>query len=412
MKIVDVVCAPGLGGYYHWDLAALKHNVTYDGFDVIGEPATPGFERIIEPSEIVSIMLCLDNGAVAFGDCVDVILAGAAGRDSLFRADEHLTLLNGALRDTLIGREVDAFRPQAQALDELEFDSQPLHTAIRYGLSQALLHATSLAHSETMAQVVSREYGCAIATTPVPILSMCRTVDEVLVDKMILKRADILPHADFIKTPEDVGDKGEKLHRYVSWLTERVTSLGGSDYRPTLHVDVYGTLGEAFDMDLSAVGRFLRGLEQAAGPLALMVECPIVAPSQAEQFEGLATLREILRDQGTRVSIVADEWVNTLDDIKRCADARAADVVQVKTPDLGGLQHSVDAILYLQQSGVGAYLGGSANETDQSARICCHVALACQADMLIAKPGQGVDEALMIERNEMNRTLALIKAGH
>ena len=46
----------------------------------------------------------------------------------------------------------------------------------------------------------------------------------------------------------------------------------------------------------------------------------------------------------------------------------------------------------------------------QSSRISTHVGLACQADILIAKPGQGVDEALMIERNEMNRTLALIAA--
>ena len=55
---------------------------------------------------------------------------------------------------------------------------------------------------------------------------MCRTVDEVLVDKMIMKRAELLPHADFIRTPEDVGARGEKMRGYVRWLAQRVAALG------------------------------------------------------------------------------------------------------------------------------------------------------------------------------------------
>jgi len=39
------------------------------------------------------------------------------------------------------------------------------------------------------------------------------------------------------------------------------------------------------------------------------------------------------------------------------------------------------------------------------------VALACQADFLLSKPGFGGDEGVMIEANEMARTLALIAAG-
>lgn len=45
-----------------------------------------------------------------------------------------------------------------------------------------------------------------------------------------------------------------------------------------------------------------------------------------------------------------------------------------------------------------------------SARVSAHVAIACNADVLIAKPGQGVDEALMLLGNEMRRTLALMRA--
>ena len=53
--------------------------------------------------------------------------------------------------------------------------------------------------------------------------------------------------------------------------------------------------------------------------------------------------------------------------------------------------------------------GGTANETDHSARICTHIGLACQPDFMLSKPGLGTDEALMIQTNEMARTLAILK---
>ena len=59
---------------------------------------------------------------------------------------------------------------------------------------------------------------------------------------------------------------------------------------------------------------------------------------------------------------------------------------------------------------MGTYAGGAGNETDQSARISAQTALACRADFLMCKPGIGGDEGLMIEGNEMARTLALVRA--
>ena len=49
------------------------------------------------------------------------------------------------------------------------------------------------------------------------------------------------------------------------------------------------------------------------------------------------------------------------------------------------------------------------NGTDQAARVSAYVALATQADFLMAKPGHMVDEGLMILQNEMQRTLAFIQ---
>ncbi len=57
--------------------------------------------------------------------------------------------------------------------------------------------------------------------------------------------------------------------------------------------------------------------------------------------------------------------------------------------------------------GVVAHLGGSCCETERSAQVSVHLALAAGADQLLAKPGMGVDEGLSIVRNELARTLAI-----
>ena len=58
---------------------------------------------------------------------------------------------------------------------------------------------------------------------------------------------------------------------------------------------------------------------------------------------------------------------------------------------------------------MGAYQGGTCNETDRSAQICAHIAMATGPDQILAKPGMGVDEGMMIVYNEMQRILALDK---
>ncbi len=108
-----------------------------------------------------------------------------------------------------------------------------------------------------------------------------------------------------------------------------------------------------------------------------------------------------------RVAIVADEWANSVEDIRAFNAAGAADVVQIKAPDLGSVGHIVDAVLDCKAHGVVAHVGGSCSETERSAQVTVHLALGANADQLLAKPGMGVDEGLQIVRNEIERTLAL-----
>jgi methylaspartate ammonia-lyase len=410
MKVKDVVCAAGRSGYMHRDLLAIKSGKAKpNGSLYEGAPMSPGFTRIIEPATIISVMLVLEDGQVAFGDCADVILAGVAGRDPAFNAKGHIDYVRTDVADALRGRDVSKFRPNAEDMDNFQHAGKRLHTAIRYGVSQALLHATALAHKQTMAEVIAREYGSTISKTPIPILASCHKDDPGQLDRVILKRVELLPHASFQIVSEHVGLQGEKLAAFVRRVATRCKEIGDADYNPRIHVDLYGTLGELFDMKIEPLADYLGKLRQESGAYKLLIESPMIAKTQEEQIEKFAGLRKLLAQKGIDVGLIADEWCNTLPDIRLFAAARASDFVQIKTPDLGSIHNTIEAVLYCKANGMGACLGGTANETDHSTRISTHMGLACQPDFMLSKPGLGADEALMIQTNEMARTLALLE---
>jgi methylaspartate ammonia-lyase len=410
MNIADIICAIGRAGFFNRDLAAIKAGARADGFAYPGKPVSPGFDRIVQPGTAISVMLLLADGQVAQGDCMDVILSGVAGRDPRFRAEACLPVLQGPVRELLCGRSVDRFRDVAEEVDGFVHDGQPLHTALRYGVTQALLHAAALANRVTMAEIVGREYATEIAVAPIPILASCHKEDAQMIDRMILKRVELLPHASFQQVERDIGLEGEKLIAYAAGIVRRIREIGDPDYRPAIHLDLYGTLGELFGGDIEAIAGYLERLAAAVSPHDLLVESFTIAPSRAAQIDAFRALRRAIGRRGLGARIIVDEWCNTLDDVKAFADAAAADYAQIKTPDLGGVNNTIEAVLYARKKGMGCCLGGSGNETDQSARITAQIGLATRPSFLLSKPGFGGDEALMIQMNEMLRTLALIEA--
>ena len=62
-------------------------------------------------------------------------------------------------------------------------------------------------------------------------------------------------------------------------------------------------------------------------------------------------------------------------------------MIQIKTPDLGGINNTIEAVLYCKALGIGAYQGGTCNETDRSAQVCVHCSMATQPVQILAKPG-------------------------
>ena len=86
MRIVDVLAVPVKAGFFFDDQLAIRAGAGHDGFDYAGEPRIPGFRRVRQPGEAVSVLFLLDDGGVEFGDCAAVQYSGAGGRDPLFTA--------------------------------------------------------------------------------------------------------------------------------------------------------------------------------------------------------------------------------------------------------------------------------------------------------------------------------------
>lgn len=454
--IVHLLAVPAAGGYYCEDLAALQSRPMPVAERYSAPGVTPGFRRVREVAEAVSVGLVLDDGRVAWGDCVAVAYSGKAGRHPVFRADEGIAALRQVVAPALAGRSVVRFRTLAATIDALMETAvverpaetaetrkregvsrrdlltgrflraddaepprmervgvtRPLHTAVRYGVSQALLQAVALARGLAMAEVIADEWGLPLPAEPIPIHAQSGGDRHANVDKMIARRVASLPHALVDNIPEHLGSDGSKLVQYARWVRERIQALAGSDYRPTIHLDVHGALGQVFDNNLGKVLGVLYALEAAVRPYPLRVECPVMLASREAQIDAMGTLRQYVKARGMGVQLVADEWANTLDDIRAFVDAQAADMIQIKMPDLGSIHNAVDAVLACKQGGVGAFLGGSCAETDLSARVSVHVALAARPDIVMAKPGMGVDEAVMLAQNEMGRALAEIGQRH
>lgn len=410
MKIVDIICSEGKTGFYFDDQKAIKMGAKHDGLFYIGEPVTEGFTAIRQPGESISVMLVLEDGQIAHGDCAAVQYSGAGGRDPLFLAQDFIPIIENDIAKVLIGKETSEFKALAEEVDHMQVNGKRLHTAIRYGLTQALLDAASKAKKVTMAEVIKDEYKTGVTLQRVPIFTQSGDDRYNNADKMIIKGADVLPHGLFNNIEEKLGLKGELLLEYVEWLRDRVNKYKMTeDYNPIFHIDVYGTIGGLLNDDTVAMADYLATLEEAAKPYKLRIEGPMDVGSREKQMEALRDLTALLDERNIHVELVADEWCNTLDDVKYFADNKSGHMIQVKTPDLGGINNSIEAILYCNKVGVGAYLGGTCNETSRSAEICTNIGIACGATQVLAKPGMGVDEGIMIVNNEMNRVLARAK---
>ena len=410
MKISDVLLSKGLTGYYLDDKHAIQKGARLDGNFYFGKPVTEGFKAIRQAGESVSVMLILDDGQIAYGDCVTGQYSGIGGRDKPFFADDLIPFIKDKLTPNLIGMEITDFRNISEQIENMKVDGDSLHTGIRYGITQALLDAVAKKERLTMAEVICKEYDIKPSERMIPIFIQTGDDRYIGTDKGIMKKADVLPHALIKYIEDEVGHDGKKLIEYAKWIKQRIQAIGEKDYKPTIHLDLYGTVGYIFNQDVKRVIDYLEELENAVKPFPLQTEMPVDMGSKEATMEAFIEIMDTFKQRGIEIKMVVDEWANTAEEMREWTDRKAADIIQIKTIDVGGVNQIVETILYCKEHGMGTYLGGTCNETDISARVCANIAIATSPDQILAKPGMAVDEAMMIVNNEMSRTLSIIKS--
>ena len=410
MKIRKVIAAPGLNGFYNDDKAAIRKGARMDGFIYRGAPVTPGFSAIRQPGECASIIFLLDDGSYAFGDALAVQYSGAGGREVMMSGQQMADVAIAAIAPVFERTEITTFRAMCARIEAIEHNGRLLHASVGYGVSQAALDAVAKAHRLTPAEVVANEYSLHLSEAPIRMHAQSGDDRYLNVDKMILKKVGFMPHGLINNAAEKVGKDGEVFLKYAEWVRDRVLELGEKDYKPAFRFDVYGTIGEVFDNDPARIVSYLAKVRAVTEPFELFIEMPVDMGDSQDQFRVMREIRTRLSKEKIKINLIIDEFANTLEEIKEWADSDACDMIQVKTPDLGVLTNSVEAVLYCKQAGKMVYLGGSCAETDQSARLSANIALATQPFALASKPGMGVDEALMIVNNEMQRVPAIHKA--
>ena len=93
--IIDVVILPGTGAHCHEDLSAMQGGATRERTGVVRELA-----------EAVLVGLVLDDGQVAWGDCVGMVPRGRVRSWPTFRAVQGIVAGSLAVRDRGSGRSL------------------------------------------------------------------------------------------------------------------------------------------------------------------------------------------------------------------------------------------------------------------------------------------------------------------
>lgn len=397
--IRKIISVPTQGAYYYEDVSRLQESPVPEEARWNTPGKTPGFRYVREVADVVSVGIVSSSGEISWGDCVGVSYSGKSGREGVFRHQSGINSLN-ELAPLLVGKPLDKFRELVPL-----FEKRQMHKAVHYGLTQALLRGVATTSKCSVTETICREWKLPLPTRLVPLQGSSGNNRQTNADKMIINRLEGLPHGQ-IDTPEtQLGKRGEILLDYARWLKKRIDELGDHSYFPTIHLDVHGAIGKIFGGDPTLIASYLRQIENSVQPYALRFESVLLGQSKQETISRLKELRQKLSSLHSKIELVADEWANTKEDILDFADSGAVQMIHLKMPDLGGIQESIETVLALKSRGIKSLLGGSCIETEISALVSVHIALATQPTALLAKPGMGIDEAIMLCRNEMQRTL-------
>jgi methylaspartate ammonia-lyase len=168
VKIVNVLCSGGKTGFFFDDQRAIKKSAVPDGAAYKGIPVTEGFKSVRQAGESISVMLVLEDGQIAFGDCAAVQYSGAGG-ESLFFWRRTISCSKHHIVPSYGGNsKLQGFGRRFDGIGSC-FRILWITSAVRYGVTQAILVAAAKSFRMMLAEVVRGEYGISVSDREIPI---------------------------------------------------------------------------------------------------------------------------------------------------------------------------------------------------------------------------------------------------
>ncbi len=376
----------------------------------------------------------LSDGQRFWADCVDVPAASRSGDTAVFDPHQAANHVQNLVQPLWQDQRINAFRPLAQMLlplmepfsytrtvppkpqpatgtvtrrslitgllaeekapeprlEEVTIE-RPLHPALQYGLTAALLRAVAAVNRESVVALVAREYGLALGETAVPLQI---TLDD---QTMQMARTILTTHVASLgyttgknNHKATLGANGERLQRHIRQVATWLPTVDAS-FQPLLHLDLRDGFRDLFDNDEGKVLGALVGLEQAAKPYILHVQNPVWHDSCEAQLKSLEKLRGYLAFRRLKLKLVADAWVDSLADVEDFTNPELCHVVHVELPRLGNLEVGITAVSHLKSQNQSILLSG------EDSPLTTHIALATTPTILSGSP--------QLHYNEMQKFL-------
>jgi methylaspartate ammonia-lyase len=407
LKIQDVIATEIPGSYFFEDLAQIRSQHLPEPVRYHSLTNHNRFPFIRSHVPCVSIGVVSKGCPVIWGDAVPVSFAGKSGRRSPRPAVEICRWVKTEFKEWLMG--VANFDwPDV----ELEFQRAfpKCEPFVTYGVSQVLVQMAAVQADQPLWVVIQQGLGGAGGPAPVFFHGSCGRDFYGAVDKMLFRKIPYLPQGQFEDIERQIGKDGLRLIEWVQDFKVRSQAFG---YVPTLTLDFHGALDEVFSNDLARIATYLASLGQEASPHRLHIESPISAPNFETFCQRQAELSKLVKKlckTSTTIALIADEWANTLEEIKHLADLDAVDGVHIKMPDVGSLYEIGRAVQQLKHRGKFSLLGGSCTETFTSSKISVHLAMATGPDATLVKPGMGFDEGFSLMAGESSKSFAEFSA--
>lgn len=264
--------------------------------------------------------------------------------------------------------------------EEMVEIERPLHPALQYGLTAALLQAVASANRLPVAALVAKEFGVAVPETAVPLQialndATIQTARSILTSHV----ASVGYTTSKNNHKETLGAAGERLQQHVRQVAGWLPTVDAS-FTPTIFLDLQGGFGDLFNNNPGKILGALFGLEQAAKPFCLLVQNPIWLASKAEQLDQLKTLKSYLSIRRMQLKLVADAWVDSLADAELFANADSCHMVHLALPRLGNLDAGITAVLHLLANKHEVLLSG------ETTPLTTHIALAARPTLLSGPP--------------------------